>query len=354
MKSSDSTGSASPNPALAADIKARALQLGFDVVGITTASPPPHVQEFLSWLEAGHHGVMSYLSRHTDRRADPASNLAGARAIIVAGLNYFTGHPDMQRSDRMARYAWGTGDYHDILGDRLRKLAGHIESAVPGALTKCYVDTGPILERDLAQRAGIGFIGKHTNLINRQRGNWLFLGSILTTLELPADAPEREYCGTCQRCITACPTRAIVAPYRLDAQLCISYLTIELKGSIPEELRTLMGGRLFGCDDCLEVCPWNRFARASAEWAFCRRDLPPLPVMLAWDEQTFRAFFAGTPVLRLKRRGWLRNVCVVLGNTGDASNLPALQKALDDPEPLVREHAHWAMEQINRRTGNGR
>jgi epoxyqueuosine reductase len=354
MKSSDITGSASPNTALAADIKTRALQLGFDVVGITTASPPPHLKEFHSWMDAGHHGEMSYMSRHTDRRADPASNLPGARSIIVAGLNYFTGHPDTQRSDRMARYAWGTADYHDILGERLRKLAGSIESAVPGTLTKCYVDTGPVLERDLAQRAGIGFIGKHTNLINRQRGNWLFLGSILTTLELPVDAPEREYCGTCQRCLAACPTRAIVAPYRLDARLCISYLTIELKGSIPEELRTLMGGRLFGCDDCLEVCPWNRFARASAEMAFRRRDLPPLPVMLEWDEQTFRAFFAGTPVLRLKRRGWLRNVCVALGNTGDASSLPALQKALEDPEALVREHARWAIEQINRRTGNGR
>jgi epoxyqueuosine reductase len=210
------------------------------------------------------------------------------------------------------------------------------------------VDTGPILERDFAQRAGIGFIGKHTNLISRQLGNWILVGEVLTTLELPADAPEREYCGKCTRCIEACPTGAIVAPYRLDARLCISYLTIELKGSIPVELRSKIGDRIFGCDDCLEVCPWNRFAKR----VVVPRQLPALVEFLSWDEAKFRAFFRGTPIYRLKRARFLRNVCVALGNLGDRSALPALERATHDPEQLVREHAAWASERI--RTAAGR
>jgi epoxyqueuosine reductase len=211
------------------------------------------------------------------------------------------------------------------------------------------VDTGPILERDLSQRAGIGFIGKHTNLISRQLGNWLFLGEILTNLELPPDPPEREYCGTCQRCMDVCPTRAIVGPYQLDARLCISYLTIELKSPIPVELRPLIGDHVFGCDDCLEVCPWNRFAQQSPVRQFQRREMPPLTEFLFWDESKFRKFFRGTPIFRIKRRGFLRNVCVVLGNTGDQSVLPALEHACHDVEPMVVEHAAWAIEQIQHR-----
>ena len=210
-------------------------------------------------------------------------------------------------------------------------------------------DTGPILERDFAQRTGVGFIGKHTNLISRQFGNWLFLGEILTNLDLSPDPPEREYCGTCQRCMDVCPTRAIVGPYQLDARLCISYLTIELKGSIPVELRPLIGDHVFGCDDCLEVCPWNRFARQSPVREFQHRETPPLTEYLSWNEVKFREFFRGTPIFRIKRRGFLRNVCVVLGNTGDQSALPALELACKDAEPLVTEHAAWAIEQIQRR-----
>ena len=317
-----------------APIKQKARELGFDLVGITTAAPPPHAGQFQQWLADGFHGEMSYLARNASKRVAPEQVLAGARSIIVVGLNYYPG-----RSHPIARYAAGERDYHDVMGEKLRQLAELVDGI-------WYVDTGPILERDLSQRAGIGFIGKHTNLISRQLGNWIFLGAVLTTHELPADEPEREYCGSCRRCIDACPTRAIVAPYRLDARLCISYLTIELKGSIPVELRPLIGDRVFGCDDCLEVCPWNRFARQSPVKEFRRRELPPLTEFLSWDEVKFKAFFRGTPIYRIKRRGFLRNVCVALGNIGDKSARPVLQRALADPEPLVREHAAWAIQRV--------
>ncbi|MCG3149046.1 MAG: Epoxyqueuosine reductase [Verrucomicrobiae bacterium] len=319
------------NAFTASEIKARARQLGFDLVGITTAAPPPHAGQFQQWLADKFHGEMAYLERNAEKRIAPAKVLADAKSIIVVGLNYYPG-----KTRHIARYAVSGRDYHDVMTTKLKQL-----TEFTGGLW--YVDTGPILERDLAQRAGIGFIGKHTNLISRQLGNWVFLGAILSPLELPADKPEGEYCGTCRRCMDVCPTRAIVAPYRLDARLCISYLTIELKGSIPVELRPLIGDRVFGCDDCLEVCPWNRFARLAQ---FQPRELPALTDFLSWDDAKFKSFFAGTPIYRLKRRGFLRNVCVVLGNSGDKAALPALQKALDDPEPLVREHAAWAISRL--------
>jgi epoxyqueuosine reductase len=209
-----------------------------------------------------------------------------------------------------------------------------------------YVDTGPLLERDLAERAGLGFIGKHTNLISRKLGNWIFLSEIITTLELEADAPEKNRCGSCRRCIDACPTAAITAPFQLDARRCISYLTIELKGAIPEELRPLIGNRIYGCDDCLAVCPWNRFARQGAMMRpHYRPDLaaPDLLELLSLDEAAFEQRFAGTPIRRAKRRGLLRNVCVALGNCGDEAALPALERAAADAEPLVAEHARWAI-----------
>ena len=307
-------------------IKAKARALGFDLVGITTADSPTHAAQFRQWLADGFHGEMVYMARNAEKRVDPRRVLADAHSIIVVGLNYFPGE-----THHIARYAVER-DYHEVMGEKLRQLADFV-----GGIW--YVDTGPILERDLAQRAGIGFIGKHTNLISRQLGNWIFLGAVLTPQELPADEPEREYCGTCRRCIEICPTRAIVAPYRLDARLCISYLTIELKGSIPVELRPLIGDRVFGCDDCLEVCPWNRFARLSQ---FRPRKLPVLTEFLSWDEAKFKSFFAGTPIYRVKRRGFLRNVCVALGNLRD----PAVARALDDVDPLVREHAAWAIQQL--------
>jgi epoxyqueuosine reductase len=247
---------------------------------------------------------------------------------------------------RYARYR----DYHDVLGERLKQLTEFVgKLGGEGTRSLWYVDTGPLLERELAQRAGLGFIGKHTNLISRQLGNWIFLSEIITTLDLEPDAPERNRCGSCTRCIAACPTAAITAPFQLDARRCISYLTIELKGSIPVELRPAIGDRIFGCDDCLAACPWNRFAREGQMMkAHARSDLwqPELLELLSLDEAGFKRRFAGTPMLRAKRRGLLRNVCVALGNIGGEKALPALRKAATDPEPLIAEHAVWAIEQI--------
>jgi epoxyqueuosine reductase len=243
------------------------------------------------------------------------------------------------------------------VGARLKALAGFVTELGAGETRSLwYVDTGPLLERDLAQRAGLGFIGKHTNLISRKLGNWFFLAEIITTLELPPDAPEKNRCGSCRRCLDACPTAAIIAPFQLDARRCISYLTIELKGAIPVELRPAVGNRIFGCDDCLAACPWNRFARAGSMMAEHRRaalEAPDLAELLALDEAGFQARFAGTPILRAKRRGFLRNVCVALGNTGDERALPALQRAASGPEPLIAEHALWAMERIKARREDG-
>jgi epoxyqueuosine reductase len=249
----------------------------------------------------------------------------------------------------VAGYARYT-DYHRILEERLKQLTVSVsEVGGPDTRSFWYVDTGPLLERDLAQRAGLGFIGKHTNLISRRLGNWILLSEIITTLELEPDAPEKNRCGSCTRCMAACPTAAITAPFQLDARRCISYLTIELKGPIPLELRSAMGNRIFGCDDCLAACPWNRFAREGRMMkGHARADLatPDLQELLALDETEFKRRFAGTPLLRAKRHGLLRNVCVALGNMTDQTALAALQKAASDREPLIAEHAAWAMEQI--------
>ncbi len=354
MKSSASTKSKRDcSGPLGLQIKEKARAIGFNLVGITGAQPPQHTEEFQQWLTSGFHGEIGYMAKNAEKRVDPSKILADVRSAVVVGLNYNAETPRQgtrPTTARIARYAWGVRDYHDVMSEKLKQLAAAIdECGGPGARSLWYVDTGPILERDLAQRAGIGFIGKHTNLISRQLGNWIFVGEVLTNLDLPPDQPEREYCGTCRRCIDVCPTRAIVAPYQLDARLCISYLTIELKGAIPVELRSLIGDHVFGCDDCLDVCPWNRFAKLSPAREFQRREMPPLTEFLSWDEQQFRDFFRGTPIIRIKRRGFLRNVCVVLGNIGDASALPALEQALNDPEPLVREHAAWAIDQIQSR-----
>jgi epoxyqueuosine reductase len=292
------------------------------------------------------------MARNAEKRTDLQKVLPGARTVITLASAYHA--PDAPRSHAptpsgiIARYARFT-DYHDVIGERLRELAQFIDALQPATKSLWYVDTGPILERDLAQRAGLGFIGKHTNLISRSLGNWIFLSEIITTLDLEPDQPEKNRCGSCSRCITACPTHAITGPFQLDARRCISYLTIELKGSIPVELRPLIGNRIYGCDDCLAVCPWNRFGREGAimkPHARADLDVPGLLELLALDEPAFKRRFAGTPILRTKRRGLSRNVCVALGNVGDKSCLPPLEKAILDPEPLVAEHAAWAIQQI--------
>jgi epoxyqueuosine reductase len=247
---------------------------------------------------------------------------------------------------RIARYAWGD-DYHDVVAAKLDKIDNFLRKF--GGQQKCYVDTGPVLERDHAAEAGIGWHGKSTMLIDEKLGTWFFLSEILTTLELPADKPARDRCGTCERCITACPTGAITAPHKLDARRCISYLTIELKSSIPLELRPLIGDRIFGCDDCLDACPWNRFAQVSHESAFAAQRSATsfsLRDYLALNETEFRSLFRNSPIKRIKRRGFLRNVCVALGNVGTSEDLPALHEAALDSEPLIAEHAAWAIEQI--------
>lgn len=333
----------------------RARELGFDACHVTTAAPPESAPQFAAWLDDQRHGEMGYLQRNAHKRIDPQQVLPGARSIITLATSYHQPNGVTTSTAlrgvvaRYARYA----DYHDVLAERLKTLTDHLnELGGAEARSLWYVDTGPLLERDLAQRSGLGFAGKHTNLISRELGNWFFLSEIITTVELEPDVAERNRCGTCSRCISACPTQAITAPFQLDARRCISYLTIELKGSIPVELRPAIGKRIYGCDDCLAACPWNKFARAGSMMApHARQDFaqPDLLELLALDNAGFKQRFAGTPVLRTKRRGLLRNVCVALGNIGDTSTLPALARATQDAEPLIAEHAHWAIRQIEQR-----
>ena len=333
-------------------IVSRARELGFDDCRVTTAAPPPHADEFREWIAAGKHGAMGYLERNAWKRIDPNEVLAGAKSIIVLATAYQPEQRTLTQDEptgQVARYA-RHADYHDVLAERLQELTHFVNSlGNPGTRSLWYVDTGPLLERDLAQRAGLGFAGKHTNLISRSLGNWFFISEIITTLELPVDQPERNRCGSCERCLDACPTQAITAPFQLDARKCISYLTIELKGSIPEEFRRAIGNRIYGCDVCLEVCPWNRFAKEGAimkEHERADLDQPALLELLQLDDAGFKSRFAGTPMLRTKRRGVLRNVCVALGNVGDERCLPALERAASDHEPLIAEHARWATEEI--------
>jgi len=330
-----------------------ARESGFDSCRVAACSAPAHAKEFDDWQKEGAHGEMTYMARSAEKRRDPQKILPGAKSIIVLALNYFkeTGERISETGEkgRIARYAWGD-DYHDVIDAKLRKIDKFLREF--GGSQKCYVDTGPILERDYAAQAGIGWHGKSTMLIDQKLGTWFFLAEILTTLELPADEPVRDRCGTCERCIKACPTGAITAPHKLDARRCISYLTIELKTSIPLELRPLIGDRIFGCDDCLYACPWNRFAKVSNEAAFAARRSTTdfsLRDYLALDETQFRNLFRNSPIKRIKRRGFLRNVCVALGNVGTREDLPALRRAASDSEPLIAEHAAWAIERISDR-----
>jgi epoxyqueuosine reductase len=349
---------------LKAQLVSFAREVGFDSCRVAACNAPEHTSEFREWLRDRAHGEMNYMQCGEERRCDPGQILPGAQSIVVLALNYFqrdAAHPPAQRSGaasrgtatgrtgRIARYAWGD-DYHDVIRAKLSRMDEFLRGF--GGQQKCYVDTGPVLERDHAAQAGIGWHGKSTMLIDERLGTWFFLAEILTTLELPPDGPVRDRCGTCDRCITACPTGAITAPHRLDARRCISYLTIELKTAIPVELRPLMGDRIFGCDDCLDACPWNRFAQESRESAFrARRSTTGMSLREYLDltDVEFRTLFKKSPIKRIKRRGFLRNVCVALGNVGDPSDLPALERAVADPEPLIAEHAAWAIQRIRDR-----
>ncbi len=323
-----------------------AQSLGFALVRVARALPPPHAEAFHRWLAAGHAGEMGWMERNAERRTDPQLVLPGAKSIIVLAMNYHPGNvPGKGSMDRIARYAWG-GDYHDLITPRLRQIEAFL--ARHGGVQRSYADTGPVLERDFGALAGAGWHGKSTMLIHPQLGAWFFLAEVLTTLELEPDASLPNRCGRCIRCLEACPTGALVEPHQLDARRCIAYLTIEHKGSIPEPLRPLIGGRIYGCDGCAAACPWNRFAQVSRESAFKARagvKLTPRE-LLALSGDQFRAVFRGSPIMRIKRRGLLRNVCVALGNTGTRVDLPALETAVRDPEPLIAEHAAWAIARI--------
>lgn len=343
---------------LSANLKQVAHAAGFDDCRIAGAGPPRHWQRFEDWLNEGCHGDMDYLDteRSRRRRADPREVLPGARAMVVVALNYFQGTPPPSPAGvaggaigRVARYAWGD-DYHDMIEQRLRDVAVFMEQQ--GGEQRVYVDTGPVLERDFASEAGLGWNGKSTVQIHRRLGTWFFLGEILTTLPLPPDPPENDHCGRCTRCIDACPTNAITGPREMDARRCISYLTIEHKGSIPMEFRRAIGDRIYGCDECLTVCPWNRFARVSHEAGFQLREVlatTPLRQWLEIDQAGFSRAFRHSPIKRVKRDRWLRNVCVALGNIGSREDLPALHRAIGREGALVAEHARWAVDEIGRR-----
>ncbi|HTP08990.1 MAG TPA: tRNA epoxyqueuosine(34) reductase QueG [Anaerolineae bacterium] len=350
---------------LADRIHSRAIELGFDLVGIAPAGVAPHARAYANWIAYGMMGEMAYLARDPDRRSDLRRVLPNAQSVIIAGLNYYTiDLPDEVKNDParglIARYAWGI-DYHNVMKPRLEDLAQFVREESRGTgigmpvATKVYVDTGPVLERDWALAAGLGFIGKNTCLINPLMGSWLFLGAIITDADLtltPSPSPWKEEgvsCGTCTRCLTACPTGAFPAPYVLDARKCISYLTIELKGSIPVELRPLMGNHIFGCDVCQDVCPWPmRFAVPTKERAFFPVDIdraaPKLIDLAQLSEEGFKQRFAGTPLLRTKRRGLLRNVAVALGNWGSSEAHAALELLAHDPDPIISEHAQWGLQ----------
>jgi epoxyqueuosine reductase len=338
-------------------IKARACELGFQLVGIAPAERPLHADFYLDWLERQYHGEMAYLAREdaVRRRLDPADALPGARSIIMVAMSYAggtdgpTGDP---RQPVVARYARGI-DYHAIFEEKLEQLAGALRHLAGDATrSRCYVDYGPVLERDHAQQAGIGWIGKNTCLIHPDFGSYLFLGAILTDAELQSDEPFLpDRCGTCDRCIWACPTGAIEESRAVDARLCISYLTIELHGPIPVELRPAIGNHIFGCDVCQEVCPWNKKVPETKEPRFEPRagpDVPELIELMRLSEQEFEARYADSPLARAKRRGLLRNVAVALGNWADPAAIPALIDGLNDDDPLVRGHAAWALGRIDR------
>ena len=292
---------------------------------------------------------MAWLERNAERRSDPQRVLPGAKSVIVLAMNYWQGEGEPRGAvDHIARHAWND-DYHEFIAPKLLQLDAFLRQY--GGVQHGYADTGPVLERDFGALAGLGWHGKSTMLIHPKLGAWFLLAEVLTTLHLPPDDPLPNRCGHCTRCMDSCPTGAITAPHRLDARRCIAYLTIENKGSIPEALRPLVGGRIYGCDTCAAACPWNRFAPASQEAAFAARPAVQLGLreLLALDEERFREWFRGSPVKRIKRRGLLRNVCVALGNTGTPEDLPALEQATADPEPLIVEHALWAVKRIAQR-----
>ncbi|HZP07860.1 tRNA epoxyqueuosine(34) reductase QueG [Methyloceanibacter sp.] len=334
-------------------IAAEAKALGFDAVRFASADPVEGAGAALAaFLAEGRHGDMGWLADTSGRRKSPLALWPEARSVILLGLNYGRGGDPLAILNETSRgaisiYAQGE-DYHDILKAKLKQLAARVQ-ALTGGDVKIFVDTAPVMEKPLAARAGLGWQGKHTNLVSREFGSWLFLAEIFTSAEIEPDAPEEDHCGACRRCLDICPTNAFTAPYRLDPRACISYLTIEHKGHIAPHYRTAMGNRIFGCDDCLAVCPWNKFAQAARNSALAVKegsDNPPLAELLVLDDQAFRARFRGTPIKRTGRDRFLRNVLIAAGNSADAALVPLVEARLDDASPLVRAMAVWALSRL--------
>jgi epoxyqueuosine reductase len=335
-------------------IKTQALALGFDLVGVAPAQSSPELAFFERWIDAGYAGEMHYLRRSLERRRNLQQVLPATQSVVVCGLNYDTDYAYSTTQDDctrgwVARYAWGT-DYHAHMMEKLTRLQQFVSELVPQEVaSKLYVDTGPVVERVYAKYAGLGWFGKNTCVLNARLGSWLLLGELLLTIPLEYDRPAADHCGTCTRCLDACPTEALLAPYVLDARRCIAYLTIELKGSIPEDLRPHMGNHVFGCDICQDVCPWNRKRQFATEEALQPRPAyvhPPLEELARLTPAEFKQRFRGSAIERSKRRGLLRNVCVAMGNSGNAAFIPLLAHLIDDEEELVREHATWALTQL--------
>ena len=331
-------------------LNAKAAALGFSAIGIAPADTAPAAGARLkAWIAEGCHGDMLWMAEKADRRESPRALWGEVQSVIMLGMSYAPALDPLRHADHpdigvISVYAQGQ-DYHDLIKSRLKQLAGEV-AEITGAEVKVFVDTAPLMEKPLAEKAGLGWQGKHTNLVSREHGSWLFLGAIYTTLALTPDAPHADRCGSCDACQRACPTAAFTGPYSLDARRCISYLTIELKGPIPHEFRRAIGNRIYGCDDCLAVCPWNRFAKASAEAAFQPRTeltAPRLAELAALDDAGFRQVFAGSPVKRVGRDRFVRNVAIALGNSGSAGAAPVLQRLTEDASELVREAARWGL-----------
>lgn len=333
-------------------MKEEAIHFGFELAGIVPAMNAPGFADLRDWLHRGFAGDMAYLSNREAAYEHPSHVLEGVRSVVVLGLNYRTVEPQQSQANhgRVSRYAWGNSDYHDVIRGKLARLAEFLRREVPGCRTRGVVDTAPLLERDFGRLAGLGWFGKNTMLLNKRIGSWFFLAALLTDVELEPDAPHiAQHCGTCTRCLDACPTDAFVAPYQLDARRCISYLTIEHRGPIAHELRSGMSDWLFGCDVCQDVCPWNRKAPISTAPEFQPVNdlhLANAIELLSLSEDEFRSQFQHTPLARPKRAGLLRNAAIVLGNVGDASAVPALIRSLNDAEPVIRGAAAWALGQV--------
>ena len=343
---------------LAKQIKTWAKELGFQQAGISNIDLAEHEIHLLNWLKQGFHGSMDYMQRHGTRRSRPRDLVPGTIRVIALRMDYYppAGRAAEQVLDHdelgyVSRYALGR-DYHKVIRKRLQRLAQRIEQRVGPFGYRAFTDTAPVLEKALAEKAGLGWIGKHTNLLNHQAGSWFFLGELYTDLPLPEDQAASNHCGSCTRCIQACPTDAIVAPYQVDARRCISYLTIENKGSIPESLRAAMGNRIYGCDDCQLVCPWNKFSAPTSETDFLPRhdlDAPQLVDLFAWEEDEFLRRTEGSPIRRIGHHSWLRNIAVALGNakTSEAV-ISALQHRRNHPSAMVKEHVNWALQRHGR------